>query len=134
MGRSPWWPSRSRRTPAWFSAWRLRWSPPIIGSASRSARKRAAAAAPRAPAGADPDSRLDLTIENRTAQSTLPVRAHPRIVSTDFFQTMGIPLLRGRVFTDRDMETSGNVAIVNEASVKRYWPGENPIGQRISLG
>jgi len=39
-----------------------------------------------------PDSRLNLTIEHPTGQSPFPVRAHPRIVSTDYFQTMGIPL------------------------------------------
>jgi putative ABC transport system permease protein len=81
-----------------------------------------------------PDSRLNLTIEHRTGQSPFPVRAHPRIVSTDYFQTMGIPLVRGRVFTDHDTDSSGDVAIINEAAARRYWPNEDPIGKRISLG
>jgi len=81
-----------------------------------------------------PDSRLDLTIEHRTEPSSLPVRAHPRIVSAGFFQTMGIPLVRGRVFTEHDGQASPNVAIVNETAARRYWPGEDPIGRRISLG
>ena len=80
------------------------------------------------------DSRLNLTIEHRTGESPFPVRAHPRIVSTDYFQTMGIPLVRGRGFTDHDTESSGDVAIINEAAARRYWPNEDPIGQRISLG
>ena len=62
------------------------------------------------------------------------MRAHPRIVSTDYFRTMGIPLVRGRAFTDHDTESSGDVAVINEAAARRYWPNENPIGRRISLG
>jgi putative ABC transport system permease protein len=81
-----------------------------------------------------PDSRLDLTIEHRTGQSAEPLRAHPRIVSTDYFRTLAIPLLRGRDFNDRDSEASPKVVIVNDAAARRYWPGEEPIGQRISLG
>jgi putative ABC transport system permease protein len=67
-------------------------------------------------------------------QSPFPVRAHPRIVSTDYFLTMGIPLVRGRAFTDGDTESSGDVVVINEAAARRYWPDEDPIGQRISLG
>jgi putative ABC transport system permease protein len=47
---------------------------------------------------------------------------------------MGIPLVRGRVFSSHDAETSGNVVIINEAAARRYWPNEDPIGQRISIG
>jgi putative ABC transport system permease protein len=81
-----------------------------------------------------PDSRLNLIIENKTTQFPFPVRLHPRIVSTAYFQTMGIPLVRGRAFTDRDTESAVNVVVINEAAARRYWPNENPIGQRISLG
>jgi putative ABC transport system permease protein len=81
-----------------------------------------------------PDSRLSLAIEHRTGQSPFPVRAHPRIVSTDYFQTMGIPLVRGRAFTDRDTDSSGDVVVINEAAARRYWPNEDPVGRRISLG
>jgi predicted permease len=80
------------------------------------------------------DSRLNLTIERRTAESPIPVRVHPRLISTGYFQTMGIPLVQGRAFTGHDGETSVNVAILNEAAARRYWPNENPIGQRISIG
>jgi predicted permease len=81
-----------------------------------------------------PDSRLDLTIEHRTVESPIPVRVDPRVVSTGFFQTMGIPLVRGRDFTAHDVDTSSRVVIINEASARRYWPNEDPIGQRISIG
>src|SRR5262249_53980702 len=66
--------------------------------------------------------------------SLLPVRAHPRLVSTEFFQTMGVPLIRGRLFTERDTDSATNVAIINETAARRYWPNEDPIGKRISLG
>jgi putative ABC transport system permease protein len=81
-----------------------------------------------------PDSRLNLVIERRTTEFPFPVRLHPRIVSSEYFQTMGIPLIRGRSLNDRDTEDSSNVIVINEAAARRYWPNENPIGQRISLG
>ena len=80
------------------------------------------------------DSRLDMTIEHRTAESSIPVRVHPRIVSTGYFQTMGIRLVRGREFTSHDVDASGRVVIVNESAARRYWSTDNPIGQRISIG
>ena len=81
-----------------------------------------------------PDSRLNLVIEHKTTEFPFPVRLHPRIVSTEYFQTMGIPLVRGRAFTGRDTQFTPNVVVINEAAARRYWPNEDPIGQRISLG
>ena len=52
-------------------------------------------------------------------------------VSGDYFRTMGIPLLRGRLFSARDQPTSPPVAIINETLARRYWPGENPVGKRL---
>ena len=54
-----------------------------------------------------------------------------RGVSPGYFRTMGIPLLRGRDFTADDTEHSLEVMIVNQALVRRYFPGEDPIGKRI---
>ncbi|HEX4163897.1 MAG TPA: ABC transporter permease [Bryobacteraceae bacterium] len=56
------------------------------------------------------------------------------IISPDFFRTMRIPLLAGRRFTERDSEHSELVAVVNQTLVRRYFPHENPIGQRIKQG
>ena len=52
-------------------------------------------------------------------------------VSPRHFRTLGIPLLAGRDFTALDTSTSGGVAIVNETMAQRFWPGQNPIGQRL---
>jgi predicted permease len=91
----------------------------------------AAASAP--PFGGD-DARLDLEIEHRTWELQGPVRAHPRLVSPDYFSTLGIPLVHGRTFDDHDSASAPLVAIVNETAVRRFWPAGDPIGQRISMG
>jgi putative ABC transport system permease protein len=52
-------------------------------------------------------------------------------VSGDYFQAMGIPLLRGRYFDQRDGPAAPPVVIVNQTLARRYWPGEDPIGKRL---
>jgi predicted permease len=52
-------------------------------------------------------------------------------VGTGYFRTLGVPLLLGRDFDSRDAVGSPNVAIINEAMARKYWPGANAIGQRI---
>jgi len=52
-------------------------------------------------------------------------------VSSGYFQTVGIPLLRGRAFNDLDRKETKRVAIVNHAMAKHFWPGENPLGKRF---
>ncbi len=53
-------------------------------------------------------------------------------VSDGSFRTLSIPLLRGRDFGPQDTETAPGVVIVNEAFAARFWPGQDPIGKRIS--
>jgi putative ABC transport system permease protein len=61
--------------------------------------------------------------------------AFVRAVTPGYFRAMGIPLLRGRTFTDRDIETAPQVAIINETLARRYFPnGEDPLGRRFDLG
>ncbi|MGA9142720.1 MAG: ABC transporter permease [Candidatus Acidiferrales bacterium] len=55
-------------------------------------------------------------------------------VSSDYFRTLGIPILRGRSFTDADDPDAQFVAIVNEAMAKKYWPGQDPIGRQFKIG
>ncbi len=53
------------------------------------------------------------------------------IVTPGFFETMGIRLVRGRAFLDRDRQGAPLVAIINETLAKQLWPGEDPIGRRL---
>jgi len=50
------------------------------------------------------------------------------VVTPEYFQTMGIRLLRGRVFTDADNEQGRDVAVISESMAKKYWPNTDPIG------
>jgi predicted permease len=56
----------------------------------------------------------------------------PNRISPDYFRVMSIPLLQGRFFTDADGKDSLPVTIIDDTLAEQYWPGENPIGKRIS--
>src|SRR5262249_366212 len=51
-----------------------------------------------------------------------------------YLQTMGVPLIRGRYFTDQDKAGSTHVLIISDSLAKRYWPGQDPIGKRLKWG
>ena len=55
-------------------------------------------------------------------------------VSPDYFRTLGISLLKGRFFSERDTESAPPVAIVNQTFVRLYLPAKNPLGQRVVVG
>ena len=55
-----------------------------------------------------------------------------RSINPAYFRAMGIPLIRGREFNDRDTADSPGVAIISDRMAERYWPGEDPIGKRIT--
>jgi predicted permease len=54
-------------------------------------------------------------------------------VALDYFRTMSIPLLRGRDFDAQDREGAPGVVVINETFARRYFPGQDPIGRRVSL-
>jgi predicted permease len=53
------------------------------------------------------------------------------VISHNFFEVMGIPVVNGRGFNGRDTDTSPKVVVINEAAVRKYFSGQNPIGQRF---
>jgi putative ABC transport system permease protein len=59
--------------------------------------------------------------------------AHFQLVGPDYFETMGMTILRGRAFTERDIATTSQVCIVNEEFVRRYLRGRDPVGARIGV-
>jgi putative ABC transport system permease protein len=74
------------------------------------------------------------TVEGQTAKEA---ERNPLLnfetVSPGYFETMGIPLKRGRGFTDDDREGHPGVVVISEALARRYWPGRDPIGKRIKI-
>jgi putative ABC transport system permease protein len=69
-----------------------------------------------------------------TPKSTEVNMALSVYIEGPYFKTTGIPLLRGRAFTQDDNERSQLVTIVNRKLAEHYWPGENPIGKRLHVG
>jgi putative ABC transport system permease protein len=72
-------------------------------------------------------------IEGRTED--VPERrptADARIVSSDFFKTLGVPIVAGRTFAESDTQDTPNVVVINRAMV-RYWDASDPLGSRLSL-
>jgi predicted permease len=59
------------------------------------------------------------------------VQSNNNWVAPTYFATVGIPLVAGREFTDRDAEQSPRVAIVSESIARRFFPGQNPLGKRL---
>lgn len=60
--------------------------------------------------------------------------ANHRVVSPGYFQTLGVPLLKGRLITDTDAEKSPMVAVIDEAFARRHFPDEDPIGRGLDIG
>jgi predicted permease len=54
------------------------------------------------------------------------------IISPGYFETMRIPILEGRDFSNRDDEKNLRVAIINETVARRFWPGQNPVGRHLT--
>jgi predicted permease len=64
----------------------------------------------------------------------VPMRSGWRVIAGNYFQTMGIPLIRGRTFNASDTREAPPVAIVSDAFARSAWPGEDPIGKRFLAG
>jgi putative ABC transport system permease protein len=77
---------------------------------------------------------VTIQLEGRPAEeANNAAQVDPRAVSPAYFSALGIPLLRGRMFTDADDDKTPRVAIVNDAAARRRWGSEDPIGKRFSF-
>jgi predicted permease len=74
------------------------------------------------------------TVEGVPSDSQSARTAHVRYVSPTYFQMLGVNLLRGRFFTERDLPSSEKVVIVNEAMAQKLWGTLDVIGKRVSIG
>jgi predicted permease len=79
---------------------------------------------------------LPFTIEGRPASgdSLYHGEAQWREADADYFKALKVPLLRGRVFTLQDSANAPAVVVINETMAKKYWPKQDPMGQRITIG
>jgi putative ABC transport system permease protein len=84
------------------------------------------------PIGEDTWVILEGQADTRAAAREHPLLNH-EVATPGYFAAMGIELKRGRVFTDQDTAATPKVAIVGEATALRLWPGQDPIGKRLSM-
>jgi predicted permease len=70
--------------------------------------------------------------DTRESAEANPTLNH-QIATSGYFETMRVPLVRGRFFTDQDTAGTDRVVIVSETTAARLWPGQDPIGRRVSM-
>lgn len=79
------------------------------------------------------DDNTGFTIENKQPPPHEGFHARYHMATPGYFRALGIPLLRGRSFTDADKPGTPSVLVINHAMAERYWPGEDAIGKRITF-
>ncbi|MGH9760912.1 MAG: ABC transporter permease, partial [Blastocatellia bacterium] len=79
------------------------------------------------------DENAGFAVEGRSAEFNRQANGRYHMASPDYFRALGIPLLRGRFFTDRDDENAPYVIVINQTMADRYWPGEEAVGKRITF-
>jgi predicted permease len=81
---------------------------------------------------------LPLTMERSTASVSIDGKGSESlrrsVVAEGYFQTLNIPILRGRDFDATDRDSTNRVAIINQTMARTYWPNENPLGKVIKMG
>jgi putative ABC transport system permease protein len=73
-----------------------------------------------------------LTVEGGSLSPEQEIPVAYRVIDQNYFRTLGIPLLRGRYFTEQDNDESHGVVLINQATAQRYWPNESPMGNASS--
>ena len=79
------------------------------------------------------DENTGFTIEGKTPPPNDEFHGRYHTASPDYFRAVGIPLLRGRFFNELDGKDAPNALIINNVMARRYWPGEDAVGKRISF-
>ncbi len=83
-----------------------------------------------------PPNMNDTDIEGFVTKKDGPIQNvdYYQSVSRDYFKTMGIRLMGGRLFDDRDVQGGPDVVIINQTMAQTFWPGQDPLGRRIRPG
>jgi putative ABC transport system permease protein len=66
-------------------------------------------------------------------QSSQPPLIDTLIVSPEYFDVLGMTLLRGRLFADEDLESTPLIAVINQSAARTYWPNQDPVGKRVHM-
>jgi predicted permease len=86
------------------------------------------------PATGDLTFNVALNIEDRAVDSSQDLKADLISVTPDYFRVIQSSLVRGRFFAENDEKGQQDVAIIDESTARRYWPGRDPIGRRLKTG
>jgi predicted permease len=74
-----------------------------------------------------------VTLEGRDSPSNQPLLVDRVVATPEYFHLLGLTILRGRSFTDLDNETAPQVALINEAFARSYFPSADPLGKRLRI-
>jgi len=77
---------------------------------------------------------ISTELDHKKVPESQSPNADGRVASAGLVEALGIPMVRGRFFTEDDSATSPPVVVINQAFVNRYLPGQDPIGHTISMG
>jgi putative ABC transport system permease protein len=93
---------------------------------------RSASVVTRLPLGGG-DSHRGIEIEGRPSRPHEDLSILYSVTAPGYFRTLGIPLLRGRDFTERDDAAAPGVIIINQVMARKFWPGVDPVGKRVKV-
>jgi putative ABC transport system permease protein len=79
-------------------------------------------------------SRTAVSFADRANDAASPIVVGRHYISADYFKTLGIPLLAGRVLTSADRAGRPPVTVISESAARRFWPAESPLGKRVWFG
>jgi predicted permease len=77
--------------------------------------------------------RARITLPGQARQDDQPLQANYNLVSPEYFDTLGIRLMRGRFFTEEETRAGAPVVVISESTARRFWPNEDVIGKRIGV-